>query len=193
MTLTAPLSDTQRLTGLLLLLGSAFISLCSLGFEHIGGYQPCQLCYIQRHVHYAMVPLAFMLVAAIRLAAPAWITRVFFLALAGMLLYGAGVGFYQAGAEWEFWLGPNDCSNTVEITKNATNLLSQLQSTELISCSVAQLRILGLSFGGWNVVLSTCLAIIALIGAFQTSQAAQVVFRLVPFVKAWIGAIYKTA
>jgi len=193
MTLTTPLSDTQRMSALLLFLGSAFISLCSLGFEHIGGFQPCQLCYIQRHTHYAMVPLAAILVIAIRLKAPAPLVRLMLLALSGLMLYSAGVGVYQAGAEWEFWMGPSDCTNTIEITNNAANLLQQLQQTELISCSVAQMRILGLSFGGWNAVLSSILAAIGLVGAFGRDSGFGFVFRLLPFLKDWLTKLYGQA
>lgn len=193
MTLTSPLSNTQRLNALLLFIGSAFISLSSLGFEHIGGFQPCQLCYLQRHTHYAMVPLAAILILAIRLNAPAPFVRLMLLALSGLLLFGAGVGFYQAGAEWEFWLGPSNCANTVEITPNAANLLQQLQKTELISCSVAQIRILGLSFGGWNAVLSTILVAIGLVGALGKEESFGFVFRLLPFLKGWLNKLYGMA
>ena len=137
----------------LLLLGALFISACSLGFEHIGGYQPCQLCYIQRHVHYALIPLTLVTLLTVWRNLPPLVIRLAFIILAGVLVYGAAVGVYQAGAEWEFWLGPNDCANTVPITTDASNLLAQLRTTKLISCDVAQLRILGLSFGGWNAVL----------------------------------------
>lgn len=190
MRLSTPLSDTQRLSALLLFLGSAFISLCSLGFEHIGGFQPCQLCYLQRHTHYAMVPLAAILVMLIRVHTPATLVRLLFLALVGLLSYGTAVGIYQAGAEWEWWLGPSDCANTVEITTNAANLLAQLQKTELINCSVAQLRILGLSFGGWNVVLSSILIVIGLVGALGKDGSFGFVFRLLPFLKGWLNKLY---
>ncbi|PLW78080.1 disulfide bond formation protein B [Cohaesibacter celericrescens] len=193
MKLTAPIGNTQSLAASLLLLGALFISACSLGFEHIGGFQPCQLCYVQRHVHYAMIPLSAISIIIIMRGAPATMVRLLFVGLAGVLAYGAVVGFYQAGAEWEFWLGPNDCTNSVTITPDATNLMAQLQSTKLINCSVAQMRILGLSFGGWNVVLSTGLVTIALIGAFASKDALAPLFKRLPFLGQWMTAISKPA
>ena len=190
-TLSAPIGNTQALAGSLLLLGSVFISACSLGFEHIGGYEPCRLCYIQRHIHYGMVPLNLLLVAGIWRSLPALAIRLAFLALAALLGYGAAVGVYQAGAEWDFWLGPN-CVPSKQITSDASNLLSQLQTTKLVSCTVAKLRILGLSFGGWNVVLSSGLIGIALIGALLTKDALAPLFARLPFLGHWAGALQRS-
>ena len=163
----APIGKTQFVTASLLLLGALSISACSLAFQYFGGYQPCELCYIQRYVHYSMIPASILTLLIMRFGAPAILSRLCMLALAALLLYGAGVGVYQAGAEWEFWRGPN-CSSTVAITNDVSNLLGQLQNTKLVSCTVAQLRILGLSFGGWNAVLSSILFAIAMIGTFAS-------------------------
>ena len=191
MNLTAPIGKPQALAATLLVLGALFISASSLGFEHIGGYQPCHLCYIQRHVHYALIPLTLVTWLTVWRKLPPVIVRLAFIILAGVLAYGAAVGVYQAGAEWEFWLGPNDCANTVPVTKDASNLLAQLKTTKLISCDVAQLRILGLSFGGWNAVLSSIEVIIALCGAFLSKDALALLFSRLPFLGNWMQAIAK--
>jgi disulfide bond formation protein DsbB len=44
-------------------------------------------------------------------------------------------------------------------------LLDALNSTVPPSCNAAALRVLGLSFAGWNVIASLILAAIAFIGA----------------------------
>lgn len=191
MNLSAPIGKPQALAAALLLFGALFISACSLGFEHIGGYQPCHLCYIQRHIHYALIPLTLVTLLIVGRNLPPVIARFAFVILAGVLIYGAGVGVYQAGAEWEFWLGPNDCANTIPVTKDAANLLAQLRTTKLISCDVAQLRILGLSFGGWNAVLSSIEAIIALCGAFLCKDALAPLFARLPFLGNWMQALIK--
>nr|WP_319514219.1 disulfide bond formation protein B [uncultured Cohaesibacter sp.] len=192
MNLTAPIGKSQALAATLLVLGALFISASSLGFEHIGGYQPCHLCYIQRHIHYTLIPLTLVTLLTVWRKLPPVVVRLAFIILAGVLIYGAGVGVYQAGAEWEFWLGPNDCANTIPVTKDASNLLAQLKTTKLISCDVAQLRILGLSFGGWNAVLSSIEVIIALCGAFLSKDALAPLFARLPFLGNWMQAIVKT-
>ncbi|SNY90831.1 Disulfide bond formation protein DsbB [Cohaesibacter sp. ES.047] len=191
MNLTAPIGRTQSLAVLLLLLGALFNALSSLGFQHIGGFQPCQLCYIQRYVHYSMIPASLVLLGLIWQGAPAWLTRVAFLALFALLGYGWAVGIYQAGAEWEFWLGPNDCANTVTISNNASSLFESLGQTKLIRCDVAQLRILGLSFGGWNVVISTVLMAIALGGALLGKDAIDPIIKRIPLIGLLTSAISK--
>lgn len=191
MSLTAPIGKPQSLAALLLLLGALFNSLSSLGFQHIGGFQPCQLCYIQRYVHYAMIPASLFMLGLIRLSTPAWLVRVGFLALFALIGYGWGVGIYQAGAEWEFWLGPSDCANTVTISNDASSLFESLNQTKLIRCDVAQLRILGLSFGGWNVVISTVLMAIALGGAFLGKDAIDPIIKRIPLIGRLTSAINK--
>lgn len=166
MKLNAPIGQIQALSALLLLLGAMAMVASSLGFQHIGGYMPCKLCYMQRDMHYALIPLSAFVLFAIWKDWPAFMIRLSFLVLCAVILYGGGIGFYQAGAEWDFWPGPADCDTSVNITKNAADLLSQLQTTKLVSCTEAQLRILGLSFAGWNAVLSSILCLIAAMGAF---------------------------
>ena len=82
------------------------------------------------------------------------------------MLIGGGMGVYHAGAEWKFWAGPSTCATTVDaVTKNASDLLEGLNTQHGPSCTDASLRVLGLSFAGWNVVASAVLAAIAVFGA----------------------------
>lgn len=193
MNLSSPIGQSQALSAALLWVGSIFIVLCSLSLQHLFGYEPCKLCYVQREVHYALVLLGGLLVLSVWRDWPALVVRLCFLLILAAILYGAGVGVYQAGAEWQFWMGPNDCTNSVTITNDASNLLSQLQTTELISCTVPHIRILGLSFAGWNVVLSCCLALIALAGAFMQKDSFLVLLYRIPFVEKLVGSILEKA
>ncbi|WP_280938805.1 disulfide bond formation protein B [Methylobrevis pamukkalensis] len=67
---------------------------------------------------------------------------------------------YHAGAEWGFWAGPADCGGGAAPTLDAGDLLGQMRATRLVSCTEASVRLLGLSFAGWNAVV--CLAVAAL-------------------------------
>ncbi len=172
MALTQSTATTQKLAALLLLLGAIALLAGALGFQHIGGYVPCKLCLAQREPHYAMIPFSLALLFAAWRQWPATLIRITFLALAAVILYGAGIGVYQAGAEWDFWLGPNDCGGGVAITESATDLLAQINKTKIVSCNTASWRMFGLSFAGWNVVASSILAVIALIGALAPALYA---------------------
>lgn len=126
------------------------------GFELIGGFVPCKLCLEQRLPYYFGAPLALAAFAADRAGAPPRVARVMLVLLAGLFAWGLSVGFYQAGAEWGYWPGPTDCSapHGQEMPTAATNLLAAMNKTHVVDCTKPQIRIFGLSFAGWNVLVS---------------------------------------
>ena len=121
------------------------------------GYAPCKLCLTERLPYYAAVPLGL-----IALFVPERLARLA-LGLAALgLLYGAGVGVYHAGAEWGFWPGPTDCGGGTGTNPGQVgDFLNALQSTKVVDCSVAALRVLGVSLAGWNALLAFALASLA--------------------------------
>ncbi|AYD02709.1 disulfide bond formation protein B [Neorhizobium sp. NCHU2750] len=137
----------------------------ALGFEHIGGYIPCALCLLEREPYYYGVPIGILAIGACVLSLPTWIVRLLLVILGIMMLVGAGMGVYHSGVEWGFWPGPTACGGSTAITTNAGNLLGDLNTVHGPSCADAALRVLGLSFAGWNVVASVFLAAVAFIGA----------------------------
>ncbi|WP_417413065.1 disulfide bond formation protein B [Hoeflea sp.] len=149
-------------TALFLGIAMAIVVGTALGFEHIGGYIPCALCLEQRMPYYIGAPL--MLVAAIisKAGGPSWAVRGL-LAIGGLLmLYGLVLGVYHSGVEWHWWEGPASCATSADaVTKDAGSLLGDLSSKKPPSCDAAALRVLGLSFAGWNVLASAALAAVA--------------------------------
>ena len=151
----------------LILVGGLVVIATAWGYQLIGGYVPCKLCLEQRVPYYVGLPLAaiamfFLTRQKDGLAALA------LLAVAVVFAYGAGLGAYQAGAEWDFWAGPNDCGGGNSGPTSAANMLSALQNTRVVSCTEATWRMLGLSFAGWNAVASAGLAFLGLAGALLT-------------------------
>lgn len=135
------------------------------GFQLIGGYAPCALCLEQRVPYYVGLPLIAAGLLAHRLGVRLTVLRIALLLAAAVFAYGFALGVYQAGAEWAFWPGPTDCGGGVATTTSAGNLLSQIQSTRLVSCTEASWRMFGLSFAGWNAVASLGLVVLTLGGA----------------------------
>lgn len=153
----------------LLLIGGLGTIATAWGYQLIGGYVPCQLCLEQREPYYAGLPLAviglvLIMTGRTRLAAAA------LLVVAVIFAYGTGLGIYQAGAEWQFWAGPNDCGGGASMPQSAANMLQALQTTRIVSCTEASWRMLGLSFAGWNAVASAGMAFLALAGAFLLTR-----------------------
>jgi disulfide bond formation protein DsbB len=144
----------------------------ALGFQYIGGYIPCKLCYEQRIPYYIGVPLMLLAALAAWLRMPAWIVRTL-LAAGGLLMaYGLYLGVYHSGVEWGWWPGPTDCTNIAgPVDTGGNGILDALDQFVPPSCDKAALRILGLSMAGWNAVASLVLAAIAFLGAFRGVSA----------------------
>ena len=156
-------SEQTKIAGLLLL-GTIGVIATVLGFEHIGGYTPCKLCLGQREPYYLAIPVTGLALISALAKGPACLTRGA-LAIGGLLMiYAMVLGIHHAGVEWAFWEGPTDCGGG-GVVENAGDLLNSLSTVKPPSCNEAAGRFLGLSFAGWNVVVSAFLAMIAYRGA----------------------------
>jgi disulfide bond formation protein DsbB len=168
--MTSATASPHFRTATFLLLAMTVTVGSALGFQYIGGYLPCKLCLEQRYPYYAGIPLMALAVASSSLRWPANLTRLL-LALGGVLmLIGLGLAVFHAGVEWKFWAGPTDCTAvSMSITTDAGNLLSDMNAVHPPACDTAALRVLGLSFAGWNAIASLILMMVAFRG---TKKAA---------------------
>ena len=157
----AAASETTLALGMLLIAAATILS--ALAFERFGGYLPCALCLMQRTPYYLGVPIAALAFIAAWLAAPAMLRMVLFAAFAALMVYGAGLGVYHAGVEWGIFTGPAACAPSVGVG-SAAEILDQLQQ-HAPSCTEATWRFAGLSFAGWNVLISALLAALGAAGA----------------------------
>jgi disulfide bond formation protein DsbB len=146
--------SAATLTVLLLAVAAALI-LSALAFEHIGGYTPCPLCLQQRYAYYLGVPALAAALFLLRLPRPKWAAGLL-AAVALAFLVNAGLGVYQAGAEWKFWDPPATCASPSSLP--SFDLAHMNLDRVPASCGVASWRFLGLSFAGWNAVFSAGLA-----------------------------------
>ena len=162
--------------GAALVLAAATI-LAAHAFESIGGHIPPPPPLQHPPPLYTVTPLLA--------GAPALLTvnkrtlaAMLFAAVAVAFLANAGLGIYQAGAEWKLWDPPATCAAPTELptlTLDAKGL-----NRQPVSCGVASWRMLGLSFAGWNVVASLVLALgaaTAAAGAVQQQQAPPAGYR----------------
>jgi disulfide bond formation protein DsbB len=175
--MTAPHSNHQPTVrseayrgGAVVLFGALAVILAALGFEHLGGYLPCPLCLQQRYAYYAGIPLLFIALVLLSSEKLRWAQLLFALVAIGFLI-NAGLGVYQAGAEWKFWPGPNSCGTLQAIGGTGRGVLDTLAATKVVRCDEAQWRLAGLSFAGWNAVVSLLLALLAAKSAWVCSSA----------------------
>ena len=149
----------------LLVLGGAAATIAgALVFERGLGYVPCKLCLIERQPYYLAMPLAAA--AFLASGSPGRLPRLI-LGLAGLvLLVGAGIGVYHAGAEWGFWAGPSDCGGGSGPPAAAVgDFLKSLETTRVVACTEAAWRFLGVSLAGWNALIAAGLGLVALAAA----------------------------
>lgn len=160
-------SAAYRWGGLALFFAAGAI-LIALGFEHLGGYQPCPLCLMQRYAYYAAIPLLFVAMA-LTSEMPRIAALLFFI-VALAFLANAGLGVYHAGAEWKFWPGPATCAGAQALPASAADLLKDLEASNVVRCDEAPWTFAGLSFAGWNVVASLFVFTATLKAAFLAAQ-----------------------
>jgi disulfide bond formation protein DsbB len=148
--------------GALLLAAAAAIILAALAFEHIGGYVPCPLCLQQRYAYYAGIPALAAALALLRIGNTSAAAAVFLL-VGTAFAVNAGLGVYQAGAEWKLWQIPS-CAAAGGLPRFD---IEKLDIGKVTICGVASWTFLGLSFAGWNAVLSALLAAGAVTAALK--------------------------
>jgi disulfide bond formation protein DsbB len=140
--------------------GALLIILTAHAFEQFGGYAPCPLCLQERYAYYFGVPAAVVAFFAARGESFGFARLVLVLIAIGFII-NMGLGIYHAGAEWKFWPGPDTCAGGFDLQWSREGIVD----TPVIRCDEAAWRFLGLSFAGWNAVVSALLAGIALWGA----------------------------
>lgn len=156
--------------GSLALLLSVVSILTALGFQYIGGYQPCMLCLWERYAYYFAVPALFFGIVLASGGSKGWAAALFFLVTLAFLA-NAGLGTYHAGAEWKFWPGPSACGGGGDLATSAGSLLKDLEGIKVVRCDEPALVFLGLSFAGWNVVASLVLMLLSLKAAFAAAAS----------------------
>jgi disulfide bond formation protein DsbB len=157
--LARPPRNVMRAAACVFLLAAATI-LSALGFEHIGGYAPCPLCLEERYAYYFAVPASAIALFLAR-EDKTGLARILLLLIALAFLANAVTGIYHAGVEWKWWPGPGECSGAFELQWGEGGIVD----TPIIHCDEASWRFLGLSFAGWNAVVSAFLTAVASGGA----------------------------
>ncbi len=146
------------------LLATAVI-LTALFYEHIMKYQPCELCFLQRKPWYFTVSFGLLMVFFAS-KGETWV-RYGLMLIGVVLLISAGLGAWHAGIEWKWWPGPASCTSGGGLQLGTLPDLNQ----RVVLCDEAPFRFLGLSFAGWNFVVSLIGAGIAFWGAFDNRKA----------------------
>ncbi|MCP4183228.1 MAG: disulfide bond formation protein B [Hyphomicrobiales bacterium] len=163
--------NSQTKLAFLVCLGMIGVIATVLAFEHIGGYIPCALCLEQRIPYYIGIPIAFVALLAISMKWPQILVCVALTICGLLVMWSLALAAYHSGVEWGWWSGPSECSATASsngAVTSANSLLDQLSFSKPPSCDEAAGRFLGLSFAGWNVIVSAIIAFVAFRAAMLT-------------------------
>jgi len=159
---------TVRADVLWLGLAGALATAALLGawiFELGLGYLPCKLCLWQRWPYYIGLPLALLGLFMAWSGADRRVVLVLGGLFALVMLAGAALGVYHAGAEWKFWPGPTDCGGRIgAMPGSVDDFRKSLTTARVVRCDEAALRVLGLSFPGWNVLVSVACVAATMLG-----------------------------
>jgi disulfide bond formation protein DsbB len=131
-------------------------------FQYGLGYVPCPLCYQQRIPYYFAIPLGLGIAALAYAGGAPRLVRLALALLTLVLLVSAGLGVYHAGVEWKFWQGPAGCAAAPPTVQNFDNLLDSIRNIRAVPCDEAAWRFFGISLAGYNALISTALALVAL-------------------------------
>lgn len=155
--LLEPVLRRWRLTAFI---ASATMLAIAHGFQHIGGLDPCYLCFKQREVYWVALTVALIGMLAVRTKAGERSRRWFNLLLGLIFLFSAGLALYHAGAEWKWWPGPAICgAGASTATADSMAALLKGETFAAPSCDTPTWIFLGLSMAGWNVLISLGLAL----------------------------------
>jgi disulfide bond formation protein DsbB len=154
----------------LLVLAAAAATLAGAWTFQALGFQPCELCLIERTPYYASLPLAAAARFLARNAPPSF-ARAILILLAMIFLAGAALAAYHAGVEWKFWPGPTGCTGKFVAPTSMEAFRTQLEHVHVVRCDSPALRVFGLSLAAWNAPISLAIAFAAFLGATAPKKA----------------------
>ncbi|MGZ5233431.1 MAG: disulfide bond formation protein B [Burkholderiales bacterium] len=165
-----PTAHSAYKAGAWALLIAAAAILGALGFQYLGGIEPCELCLKQRWAYYAGVPVLFAALVLLS-ADQRRLATLLFALVAVAFLGNAVLGVYHAGVEWHFWPGPEACTGAQPLSTSVGGLLNSLPSTNVVRCDEAAWRFAGISLAGWNVVVSLLVLAMSLRAAAESVRS----------------------
>lgn len=118
-------------------------------FEYFGGLFPCDLCWTQRYVHFAILGIGFVGLFLPKTGHPVCIVA---------FLASAAAGGFHAGVEYKWWEGPTTCTSQSSGAMSTDQLLQNLMSAPIISCEDVVWSLFNISMAGYNFLISLMMA-----------------------------------
>lgn len=153
-----------RTVPILALLTSAALWFGALGFEHLAGMKPCQMCLWQRFPHKVILGIS-ALALIIRYAGKTnrW-DKLFVWLIGFSFMFSVIVAFWHVGMEHSWWKGPGKfCNAHCGDYINVTPFFEAMKSKkELAKCTDIAWSMFGISMAGYNAIISAIAAAFSL-------------------------------
>ena len=128
---------------------SSSMLLSAFYLEYFHDAFPCDLCITQRWFHALIISYSLI---AIFIHEKKFLANKFILIGLSITWIASSVaGLYHFGIEMNYWNGPDECSSSIDFSKD---LLKYLLNKSPIKCDEVMFKILGLSLAGWNALMS---------------------------------------
>ena len=143
----------------------------ALASEYVFGLLPCALCLYQRWIYVIVIALGLMAL----LSAPDSPARAVLLAASAItFLGGAVIAGFHVGVEAQWWPGIPACDYVAPLRgDSAADMRLALLRSPVVSCDVAQWRLLGVSMAGYNLLISIALAAACAFAAWRISALSR--------------------
>ena len=128
---------------------SSSMLLSAFYLEYFHDAFPCDLCITQRWFHALII--SYSLIAIFIHEKNILANKFILIGLSITWIASSVAGLYHFGIEMNFWSGPDECSSSIDFSKD---LLKYLLNKSPIKCDEVMFKILGLSLAGWNALMS---------------------------------------
>ena len=153
-----PRIDTRTAT-LIVVIAAAGLLAVVFAMQYLGGFAPCHLCLLQRWPHGAVILLGA--VAFLPVVSESG-RRVLLLLCAVAFSITGGIGGYHVGVEHSIFTGPTSCRGDIT-GATVEELRQKLLATPIFRCNEVTWSLFGISLAGYNLLVSTGLAIFSVI------------------------------
>lgn len=153
--------DLVRFGPALLFGTSAALLLGALGFQYLGGLEPCPLCIWQRYPHGAVLVLGGLALGhamAGKHKAVPWLTML----AAVAMLTGAAIAAFHVGVEQGWWKGLEACAAGDRPPGTLEGAFEALKQRPVAGCADIPWQLFGISMAGYNFLISLVVGLFGL-------------------------------
>jgi len=146
----------NKLTLIGVLIFSIFALITAYYLQYVLGYQPCNLCLIERIPYFISIILIFLIFILDKYK------KIITIIVGLLFMFGAFISFYHFGIEQGFFNESLVCSlSSLESTMSTRDLLKELEE-KTISCKDVAFTFFGLSLATFNTIISFGISVIIL-------------------------------